>query len=67
MKYGTELSRVEKLALEAVAIGMFESFLRQQATEGRGITVQDWKDLTVDARNSWRDSAADMLSEMSDR
>ncbi len=61
------MTMVEKLALEAVAIGMFESFLRQQATEGRGKSVQDWQDLQIDDRNSWRDAAADMLAEMKDR
>lgn len=57
----------EKLALEAVAIGMFESFIRQQATEGRGKSVKDWHDLQIDDRDSWRDVALTMLEEMKDR
>lgn len=62
-----ELDRNEKLALEAVAIGMFESFLRQQATEGRGKSVQDWYALTLDERDHWRDAGIEMLREMRDR
>lgn len=62
-----ELTRTEKLALEAVAIGMFESFLRQQATEGRGKSINDWYDLQVDERDHWRDAALEMLDELRDR
>ena len=61
------LSRVEKLALETVAIAMFESFLRQQASEGRGKSVQDWNGLEVAERNAWRYHADKMLVEMSGR
>lgn len=59
-----EFTLTEKLAIEAVAIGMFESFLRQQATENRGRSIQDWKDLDKDSRVYWREAALFMTKEI---
>lgn len=54
-----------KLApLETLAVNLFESFLRQQANEGRGKSIQDWCGLDKGDRTFWRNKAAEMITEL---
>lgn len=53
----------QRIQLEALAVVMFESFLRQQATEGRGKSIQDWLDLKHSERHYWRREALAMARE----
>lgn len=49
-------------ALEAAAVAAFESFLRQQATESRGRSVQNWHGLEPDDRDHWRKLVKETIS-----
>ena len=53
----------QRISLEAVAIALFESFLRQQTSEGRGASVKDWFDLEPEERTEWRKDALTMVRE----
>lgn len=54
----------ELIALEGLAVSMFESFMRRQATEGRGKSVRDWYGLQPEERTYWRGNAAEMVEEL---
>ena len=58
---------VFKLApLETLAVTLFESFMRQQASEGRGKSIQDWCDIPQESRIFWRNKAVEMTAEFYD-
>lgn len=57
------MTMTERFALEAAAIGAFESFIRQQDNEGRGKSIRDWTDLTAADRDSWRSKVRELVLE----
>ena len=50
--------------LETLAVTLFESFMRQQASEGRGKSIQDWCDIPKESRVYWRNKAVEMTTEL---